>query len=35
MVILDETPDLGRDFSAIPAHNQDLANGPTRQQAAC
>ncbi len=28
MVVLDEMSDLGRDFGAIPSHDQHLANGP-------
>lgn len=30
-MILNEAPDLGGNFSAIPAHNQDLPNGTTGQ----
>lgn len=26
-MVLDEAPDLGGDFGAIPAHDQDLPNG--------
>jgi hypothetical protein len=31
VMILNEAPDLGGNFSAIPAHNQDLPNGTTEQ----
>jgi hypothetical protein len=30
-MILNEAPDLGGNFSAIPAHYQDLPNGTTGQ----